>query len=290
MLLVVLSLYVLVPVAGADEDVFSDPDVAARKSSNPLGGDFMILLNQWNFDFLEGDLSTDTRHAVTHVFQPVIPISLGGDWIWVNRPTLPIIYDADVPVGPNQFDSESGIGDMVLFSLVGVSSETDVWGGGDVVLASGLTAQLPTGRKEFTSGKWSVGPAAVAAFIGKKFIVGALGQQWNSIGENRRNSDTFNFTNIQYFYFLNFPGGWQVGGAPQIEIDWEAGRSSDKVAFPIGLGVQKTQFFGNLPMPIKLGVEFQYYAVTPETYGKEWRIQFTFAPIIPNVIGGMFSK
>ncbi len=57
---------------------------------------------------------------------------------------------------------------------------------------------------------------------------------------------------------------------------------------PIGLGVQKTQImFGK--MPVKFGVEAQYYVVDRDTFGNEWRIQFTVAPIIPNFIGNLFK-
>jgi len=72
-------------------DVFTDADEAARQSANPLGGDFMVLLNQWNLDFQQGDITNKTRNSYTHIFQPVVPIGLGGDWILVTRPTLPII-------------------------------------------------------------------------------------------------------------------------------------------------------------------------------------------------------
>ena len=84
-------------------DVFSDPDEAARQSSNPLGGAFMILLNEFQLDLSDGDISSETRTTITHVFQPVIPIAIpaiGDDWISVTRPTLPIIYDAELPSGP----------------------------------------------------------------------------------------------------------------------------------------------------------------------------------------------
>jgi hypothetical protein len=146
---------------------------------------------------------------------------------------------------------------------------------------------FPTGSSEFTTDQYSAGPAAVASFIGRKYIFGALGQHWWSYADTDSDADDVNQSNIQVFYFLNFPGGWQVGGAPQIEIDWEAD-SGDKWAVPIGLGVQKTQIlFGK--MPVKFGVEAQYYAVNRDTYGNEWRIQFTIAPIIPNFIGNLFK-
>lgn len=281
------------PGAGGGE-VFTNVDEAARQSSNPLGGDFMVILNQWNIDFQQGDITDETRYAYTHIFQPVVPIGLGGDWISVTRPTIPIIYSAELPSGPDlsnpglaEFDSESGFGDLILFSLLGTSTATDSMGGGDRVLAGGFTSMFPTGSKEFTTDQYSLGPAAVAAFIGKDYIFGALGQHWWDVAEDEDNAPEINRTNVQVFYFLNFPGGWQVGGAPQIEVDWEAD-SGDKWAVPIGLGVQKTQImFGK--MPVKFGVEAQYYAVDRDTLGNEWRIQFTIAPIIPNIIGNLFK-
>jgi hypothetical protein len=40
-------------------DVFTNVDEAARQSSNPLGGDFMVLLNQWYFDFQQWNSFAD---------------------------------------------------------------------------------------------------------------------------------------------------------------------------------------------------------------------------------------
>lgn len=292
--------------AGGDGDVFTDINEAARQSANPLGGDFMVLLNQWNVDVLDGDITDGSRMAFTHVFQPVIPIGLGGEWIWVTRPTFPIVYSAEVPNGLNtdigfsggvtpegdppagavNFDSESGLADIIVFSLVGTSSPRDYLGGGDLVLAGGATSIWPTATNSaFESEKFSAGPAGVAAFIGRDYTFGALAQHWWSYAGDSSAPDV-NSSNIQYFYFVSFDGGWQIGGAPQIEIDWEQD-SDDRWSVPIGLGVQKTHFFGK--MPVRLGVEGQYYAVNQDTYGNEWRVQFTIAPIIPNIIGNLFK-
>ena len=271
-------------------DVFTNVDEAARQSSNPLGGDFMVLLNQWYFDFQQGDSTDSTRNSITHVVQPVIPIRLGGDWIWVTRPTLPIVYNAEIPnsqpSSSNRWKHKSGIGDFVLLSMAGLSKPTETWGGGDIVLAAGVTSMFPTGNKEFSKNKFSIGPALVSSFIGREFIVGALFQQWNSFADGTGSNPApgVNLTNVQYFYWKNFPGGWQVGGSPIIEVDWGQG-SGDRWSVPIGLGVQKTHFFDGVPIPIRVGVEAQWYPVLPDTLGREWRIQLTLAPIIPNFIG-----
>lgn len=281
-----------------DASAFSNVDEMARKSSNPLGGDFWILLNQFDNYFYQGDITDDTRNINTWALQPVIPIGLGGDWIVVNRPTFPFILNADLPdssgfppggpptpppsgppPGGVPFSSESGFGDIVHFSLVGQSISTEDYGGGDWVWGVGPTFQFPTASQdELGSGKYSAGPAAVGAFIGKDFILGALSQNWISYASEDSGREDVEYSWLNLFYFLNFEDGWQVGGTPVITADWEAD-SDNRWSVPIGLGVYKTHLFGK--MPIKIGIEPQYYAVQPDAYGPEWNIRVTIAPIIP---------
>ncbi|MBT8363467.1 MAG: hypothetical protein KJP23_02095 [Deltaproteobacteria bacterium] len=119
------------------------------------------------------------------------------------------------------------------------------------------------------------------AFIGKKFIVGGLYQQWLYYAEGGNGSgDNQNFSWLNLFYFLNFEDGWQVGGTPIITADWEADKSKDRWTVPVGLGVYKTHFFGKIP--IKMGAEFQWMPISPDTYGQEWNIRLVFAPVIPS--------
>jgi len=286
---------------------------ANQAANNPLGGNFFVILNQLNIDFLQGDITNETRNVVTHILQPVVPVPvpfLCEYCIWVNRPTFAFIYSADLPVGidarfspgsgditipeqplpgsPIVFDSTGGFGDIIYFTLVGISKPTR-WNflndDGFLVLAPGITTQWPAGSKEFSSNQYSVGPAAVAAWIGEKYVLGALWQQWWSYAERNRGKPNpkFNQSLIQYFYYINFPGAWAVGAAPQITIDFEAD-SRDKLQFPIGLGVTKTILIPlgkKIKLPLKLGVEADYYLAKADSYGNEFRIIFTFAPIIP---------
>lgn len=125
--------------------------------------------------------------------------------------------------------------------------------------------------------------SAVGAFIGRKFIIGGLMQNWFSVGgDSKRENVSFSWLNI--FYFLNFDDGWQIGGTPIITADWNAD-GGNQWTVPIGLGVYKTQVFDigkGKKMPIKFGLEFQYMVVRPETVGQEWNIRVTFAPILPS--------
>jgi hypothetical protein len=293
--------------SSAEGGVFESADEAARQSSNPLGGQFMILLNQIDNYFLQGDATSKTRHVNTWSLQPVVPIpmkdTLGEHWIMVNRPTLPFVMNADVPdlggIDPGSiggstppphpgsreggvpFTGEGGFGDMVHFSLLGQSLPQKRWGGGDLVWAVGPTFQFPTASKdELGSGKYSMGPSGVLAFIGRKFILGGLYQHWFSYADGGNGpGDRVNFSWLNLFYFLNFPGGWQVGGTPVLTADWTAD-SDNSITFPIGLGVYKTHFFGG-KLPMKLGVEGQYMPVQPDILGQEFNIRFVIAPIVP---------
>ena len=94
----------LVDKLQAQEEISKEDlaEQAALASSNPLGGNFIILFNQWNIDFLQGDITNKTRNFFTHIFQPVIPIPvkfLCEYCIWVHRPTFAFIYSADLPQG-----------------------------------------------------------------------------------------------------------------------------------------------------------------------------------------------
>jgi len=294
-----------------EDSAISGANEAARQSSNPLGGDFFILLNQIDNFAMQGDITDKTRWINNWAFQPVVPVpmekTIGKHWIWVNRPTFNFVLNADlpdadninpglspdgppsgtrppgdIPAGGVPFDSFSGFGDTIYFTLLGQSLPQQRWGGGDFVWAGGLTTIFPTASKdELGGGVYSVGPSGVLAFIGKKFIFGGLYQQWLSYAEGGNGSGANqNFSWLNVFYFLNFEDGWQVGGTPIITADWEAD-SDDRWTVPIGLGVYKTSLFGK--MPIKLGVETQWMPINPDIYGQEWNIRLTIAPIIPSL-------
>ncbi|MGB5635024.1 MAG: hypothetical protein WBM86_19895, partial [Waterburya sp.] len=106
-----------------------------------------------------------------------------------------------------------------------------------------------------------------------------LSQNWFSFaGDDDAQDVSFSWLNI--FYFLNFENGWQVGGTPILTLDWNAD-AGEQWTVPIGLGVYKTSVIGG-KMPLKLGVEFQWVPIQPETLGQEWNIRITIAPILPS--------
>jgi hypothetical protein len=104
---------------------------------------------------------------------------------------------------------------------------------------------------------------------------------WSFGGDSDR--DRVKTSNIQYIWWCQLPTEQpiSVGAAPMIDINWEAD-DNDKVSLPIGLGASTTFFVG--PMPMRLGVEFDWFVVSPHSYGKKWMLKFYFVPVIPRLI------
>ncbi len=291
---------------GGEKALFEDADEAARQTSNPLGGDFMVLINEWNIDYFESDdvANTGTKESYTHVFQPVIPFSMketiGPDWILVNRPTLPIIYEADVPSGfnPNfppgerfkdnfEFSQGGGLADISHFSLLGtsVSQESSFLGRGDRVLAAGFSLNIPSGTDGFSNNVWAAGPAAVGAFIGEKGILGALVQTQFDFADAGVNNG-HDVMILQPFYYWNLGDGWQVGGAPLMQFDF----NTYEHQIPIGMGLQKTHLFqlgGGAVLPVRFGLEGRYHVAQNDFFGQEYSVVLSISPILPNIFSNM---
>jgi len=282
---------------GAEKGNLGSAEELNTETANPLGGDFMIWQNQFNLDWQDGDIvsSGDDPNSVTHVFQPVMPFALdetiGENWLAVFRPTLPIVYSADLPSGPGatpgtaSFSNESGIGDLGLFGLIGQSipQKDTIIGDGDFVWAAGVTAQAPIGSDKFSKDVWQLGPAGTLAFPGKDWSFAVLGQHFWDVADSGNNPQDINLTSMQLFYFKNLPGGWSIGGQPTIVYDWE----TEELTAPIGLGVNKVVFLGKVP--IKLGAEAQYYVSSPDSFGNEFKALLTFSVITPNFVANLLN-
>lgn len=282
--------------------VFNDIEESTRQSCNPLGGDFMLLQTEIAKSSFKGDITRTTRESTVFKFQPIIPVGVedifGKDWVLVNRPTFQYFFSSDVvdknemgrqmaagtlDPGDLPFKSVSGFGDFIHFSLLGKSVSTQNWGGGDIVWGAGPTFMFPTAStEELGTGKYSIGPAAVAGFIGKKGVLAGLFQHWSSYASGGRGSgDDVNYSWLQLYYLKTLKNGWQVGGTPIITANWEQ-ESDNRYTIPVGLGIFKNVFIG--PMPVKIGLEAQYSLVRPDNYGEEYRVSLKMIPIMPNIL------
>ncbi|MGI9414746.1 MAG: hypothetical protein ACR2PM_13815 [Hyphomicrobiales bacterium] len=287
----------------------------ATKTANPLGGDFMLIINQFDHINLTGFLD-DNNPAVSdpeiniYTVQPVISAPLnnqiGPGWSLVFRPTVQYYFDSDVPdpgsigLGGNPIDlpgppfagipfsSEDGFGDVSAFSLVGKTIPTTLGGGGAFVLAGGLAASFPWGDNTFSNDKYTLGPAAAAVYLGKPGVLGALGQQFFDIADDRSGGSApdVNKMLLQYFYYMNVAPGWQIGASPLAILDFE----NDTYEVPIGMGVTYTgPVLPGLP-PFKISVEAFNYLEQSDILGSDWGVKVAIIPILPSPIRTLFPS
>jgi hypothetical protein len=294
--------------ASDSTDQGGDIDLAklAQQTNNPIG-EAWLLITQNDTTLLKGDAIDGEEVLNVTKFMPVLsaPI-LGGDWNLVVRPVLQF---SSVPVNDNvgnlfgvspndivadpslsaiatdPFGRTNGLGDTVLLTLAGPNAD-DGW-----IFAGGVSQIFPTASEDVLGqGKWQAGPAAMVIRLGndyggfgiEHFNAGFIAQQWWSYaGDDDRNST--NQADIQYFINWKATPTQLIGMTPNISINWEAdGGFSDKVAFPIGLGTIGLFRIGKLP--IRWGVEAQYYLTGPDTVRREANFRFFIAPIIPNLL------
>jgi hypothetical protein len=134
------------------------------------------------------------------------------------------------------------------------------------------------------TGKYSLGPSAVVAYLGPKWLFGVFPQHWWSVGGDSRRADV-SLTNIQYFLYYAPPwdpkAQWRIGMSPNISIDWKA--RGDKVTLPIGLGIGRMVEIGKLP--VNVTVEVNYSVIHPDDKaGSRWDFRFYFTPVIPTFL------
>ncbi len=259
---------------------------ANKEFNNPLTAATLFIIEN-DTVFLGGDLADGTKVTNITVIEPVIPVPLGNTgWALINRPILPIAFSAPIPVagsgggaaegGTFSFDDHDGLGDFTFFSMLAPPTK------GNFKFGFGPTFQFPTATKdELGSGKYSVGPAAVALYATSKFTVGLFSQSWFSFAGDDDRADVAKST-FQYFAFYNFTPQWGIGTGPIISVNWEA-EDGDKLALPVGLGVTHTFRLGKFPA--RLLLEAQYYAVQRDSFGPEWNIRLAFGLFLPKLFG-----
>jgi len=141
---------------------------------------------------------------------------------------------------------------------------------GNWLLGLGSTFIFPTTSFDYTGqGKRQVGPAAMVGFLSKKWILGALLQNWRSFGGSGNRPHT-NQMNLQPFTVYFLPGGWKIGYSGNVLANWKADEAGDVRTILLGLQVAKVVKFGSLPVRLQLGG--QYMVHHPDIFCRKWNI------------------
>ncbi len=300
--------------AGPDAigDIIKDgcqPNTAQMSAlmDNPLGN-VAMLFTQFDLVRMKNPSNGKTANKGNYMGIAQFPKGLGKDWNLINRvvwnvPSMPLDQDkidrADqrygsgegpivlppVGAGPAPIDlfdgRTTGFGDMYYVGLFSPKKPRDM-GNGKFVWGGGFDLGFPTATDDILgTGKWLAGPSALGVYLGPKWKLGALMQQyWDFAGDSDR--DDVNMMNLQYFYMYSLDETTSIGAAPNIIINWEQD-SDNKLTLPVGLGINKTVQIGKVP--VRFGAEVYYSVIQPDDVaGAEWNFRFYMIPAAPSAL------
>jgi hypothetical protein len=226
----------------------SDGASLAEAATDPSA----ILTQFQNFFWTTGN-SDDKNISNTYLLQPVLPLSKNN----VLRPALPVVNTS----------GKTGIGDLFLLDVFLYPVKSGTWGWG-------VVGSVPIGNDQFSSNKWSAGPALLYMNkTNKKFLWGILGyNQWDFAGKSSA-SDVNVFTFQPIFVYHTAWGYW--GWTDQTAtVDWE---NDNQTSIPLGLRFGKV-FPAKTPLNAAVGF---YYTLNNKGRENTFGVKFTATFIKP---------
>lgn len=145
----------------------------------------------------------------------------------------------------------------------------------------GLTSVAPTSDDmSARRGQWLLGPEFGLGKMADWGLYGFRAKHVTNVagsGEQELGTITTNETTLHLFYAYSLGKGWQIETNPEIMYDWE-GQSGNQWLVPVGGGVSKTFRIGTVP--IKIGLEGYYFAVSPDRFGPDWQAFLNITPVL----------
>ncbi len=275
---------------------------------NPLGNVAMLFTQ---FDVYSMENPTNGEEATKSVYTGIaqFPKKLSDNWNIINRvvwtvPSMPLDQDkidnfgggdygeapgttlppsGSPPSAIDIFDGRTtGFGDMYYVGLFTPSEGIKLEGGANFLWGAGFDLGFPTASEDILgTGKYLAGPSGLGVYMGPKWKIGALVQQyWDYTGDNDR-SDV-SMMNLQYFVYYSLSDTMSIGAGPNIIANWEQD-SNDAWTVPIGLGFNKTFQMGKVP--VRIGFEVHYSVIQPDDGpSSEWDFRFFIIPAMPSAL------
>lgn len=275
---------------------------------NPLGN-VAMLFTQFDVSVMENPTNGIKENRVNYMGIAQFPKKLSSNWNLINRivwnvPSMPLDQDkmddageqygsgeGPIVIPPNNsprapvdlFSGRTtGFGDMYYNGLFAPSGAYKTDNGASLLWGAGVCLGFPTATADLLgTGKFLAGPSALGVYMGPKWKIGALGQQYFSYaGDGGR--DDVSLLNLQYFIFYSLDEVTSIGISPNIVADWKQD-SGNIWTVPVGLGVSRTFQVGKVP--IRFGVEVHYSVIRPDDVaGNLWNFRFYMIPAAPSAL------
>ena len=255
----------------------------AKASQNPVANMISVPLEN-NYMWRAGP-DKDTTVNVLNI-KPVLPVKFSENWNLINRAIMPVIYresisgQVTIPTEGGHFiangilDSKTGGGDLLYQGFFSPANP------GKVIWGLGPAISIPVGADQFSSNKWSAGPAAVVLTMPGHWVVGALIQNiWSFAGKS--SAENVNAFTFQYFLNYNIPdsGGWYLTSTPVITANWKED-SDNKWTVPFGGGAGRVFKIGKQHVNTKLQGFYTPSSLRPDG-ASDWNLQFSFTFLFP---------
>jgi hypothetical protein len=283
----------------------------SKLMDNPLGN-VAMLFTQLDVYKMTNDSVTnqsETKTVYTGIAQ--FPKKLSDKWNLINRvvwtvPSMPLDQDKidDASDGQDRYGEGSGsatlppadhkalpidvfsgrttgFGDIYYVGLFSPAEGYDFLNG-KFLWGAGFDLGFPTASEDILgTGKWTAGPSGLGVYMGPKWKIGGLVQQyWDYAGDNDR--DDVSLMNFQYFIYYSLDDVTSIGCSPNIIANWEQG-SDDRWTVPIGIGINRTFQFGKVP--VRIGAEIHYSVIQPDNVpSSEWDFRFFVIPAAPSAL------
>jgi hypothetical protein len=252
--------------AGQSESDESHAGDLAKAVQNPVA-DLISVPLQNNTAY---NIGANERASNALEIEPVIPLHLSEKVLLITRTILPIVYQPDLT---STGGGSSGVGDINPSAFFSPAKP------GKVIWGLGPTLVLPTAtQRAVGSGKWSIGPTAVALVQPKPWTVGVLASQvWSFAGPDDRAS--VSAMTVQYFVNYNLPEAWYLASSPILSFNWKA-PSSEEWVVPVGGGVGKIFRLGKLPLNGSAQGFYNFRPSDSQTIGR-WQLRVQLAFLFP---------